>query len=85
MPNERKIQGIIERISGPLVVAKGMLGASMYDVVRIGEIGLIGEVVELKEDTASIQAYEETSGLKPGEPVVCLGEPLSVELGPGII
>jgi V/A-type H+-transporting ATPase subunit A len=86
MPNEEiKIKGVIERISGPLVVAKGMLGASMYDVVHIGDIGLVGEIVELKDDTASIQAYEETSGLMPGEPVVCLGEPLSVELGPGII
>ncbi|MDR2174354.1 MAG: V-type ATP synthase subunit A [Synergistaceae bacterium] len=85
MPNEEKIKGVIERISGPLVVAKGMLGASMYDVVHIGEIGLVGEIVELKDDTASIQAYEETSGLMPGEPVVCLGESLSVELGPGII
>ncbi|MDR1741503.1 MAG: V-type ATP synthase subunit A, partial [Synergistaceae bacterium] len=85
MPNEGKIQGVIERISGPLVVAKGMQGASMYDVVHIGEIGLVGEIVELKDDTASIQAYEETSGLMPGEPVVCLGQPLSVELGPGII
>jgi V/A-type H+-transporting ATPase subunit A len=85
MPNEEKIKGVIERISGPLVVAKGMLGASMYDVVHIGNIGLVGEIVELKDDTASIQAYEETSGLMPGEPVVCLGESLSVELGPGII
>ncbi|WP_446718747.1 V-type ATP synthase subunit A [Fretibacterium sp. OH1220_COT-178] len=62
-----------------------MTGASMYDVVHIGEIGLVGEIVELEGDKASIQAYEETSGLMPGEPVVCLGEPLSVELGPGII
>ena len=85
MPNERKVQGVIERISGPLVVAKGMLGASMYDVVHIGEIGLIGEIVEIKGEMASIQVYEETSGLMPGEPVVCLGEPLSVELGPGVI
>lgn len=79
------IKGVIERISGPLVVAKGMLGASMYDVVRIGEIGLVGEIIELKDDTASIQAYEETSGLMPGEPVVGTGMPLCVELGPGII
>ena len=85
MPKEKTIKGIIERISGPLVIAKGMLGASMYDVVHIGEIGLVGEIVELKGDTASIQAYEETSGLMPGEPVIGLGEPLSVELGPGVI
>lgn len=85
MPREGSIKGIIERISGPLVIAKNMLGSSMYDVVHIGEMGLVGEIVEIQGDTASIQAYEETSGLMPGEPVVCLGEPLSVELGPGII
>jgi len=82
---EKVIKGSIERISGPLVVAKGMYGASMYDVVRIGKLGLVGEIIELKEDTASIQAYEETSGLMPGEVVVSTGAPLSVELGPGII
>ncbi len=85
MPKERIIKGVIERIAGPLVIAKGMTGASMYDVVHIGDIGLVGEIVELEGDNASIQAYEETSGLMPGEPVVCLGVPLSVELGPGII
>ena len=85
MATEKVIKGYIERISGPLVVAKGMYGASMYDVVRIGELGLVGEIIELKEDTASIQAYEETSGLMPGEVVVSTGAPLSVELGPGII
>ncbi|WP_299302447.1 V-type ATP synthase subunit A [uncultured Fretibacterium sp.] len=85
MPNEGLVKGTIERIAGPLVIAKGMTGASMYDVVHIGEIGLVGEIVELEGDKASVQVYEETSGLMPGEPVVCLGEPLSVELGPGII
>ena len=85
MAAEKVIKGTIEKISGPLVVAKGMFGASMYDVVRIGEIGLVGEIIELKGDTASIQAYEETSGLMPGENVVSTGEPLSVELGPGLI
>ena len=85
MAAEKVIKGTIEKISGPLVVAKGMLGAGMYDVVRIGEIGLVGEIIELKGDTASIQAYEETSGLMPGEMVVSTGEPLSVELGPGLI
>lgn len=85
MATEKIIQGTIEKISGPLVVAKGMFGASMYDVVRIGDIGLVGEIIELKEDTASIQAYEETSGLMPGEPVVSTGAPLSVELGPGLM
>ena len=85
MPNEGLVKGTIERIAGPLVIAKGMTGASMYDVVHIGEIGLVGEIVELEGDKASVQVYEETSGLMPGEPVVCLGEPLSVELGPGVI
>ena len=85
MPNEGLVKGTIERIAGPLVITKGMTGASMYDVVHIGEIGLVGEIVELEGDKASVQVYEETSGLMPGEPVVCLGEPLSVELGPGII
>ncbi len=79
------IKGIISKISGPLVVASGMTGARMYDVVRVGEAGLVGEIIELKGDTASIQVYEETSGLKPGEPVESTGEPLSVELGPGLI
>jgi len=82
---EKVIKGTIEKISGPLVVAKGMYGASMYDVVRVGNIGLVGEIIELKGDLASIQAYEETSGLMPGEPVISTGAPLSVELGPGII
>jgi len=82
---EKTVKGVIERISGPLVVAKGMLGASMYDVVRIGDMGLVGEIIELKGDTASIQAYEETSGLMPGEPVIGTGLPLCVELGPGMI
>ncbi len=85
MPNENAVKGTIERISGPLVVARGMLGASMSDVVHVGTAGLVGEIMDMDGDKASIQVYEETSGLKPGEPVVCLGEPLSVELGPGII
>jgi V/A-type H+-transporting ATPase subunit A len=85
--NEAKkgIQGSIEKISGPLVIAKGMYGANMYDVVRVGTMGLVGEIIELRGDTVSIQTYEETSGLMPGEPVTSTGEPLSVELGPGII
>jgi V/A-type H+-transporting ATPase subunit A len=83
--SDKKIQGTISKISGPLVVAKGMLGASMYDVVRVGEAGLVGEIIELRDDTASVQVYEETSGLKPGELVIGTNEPLSVELGPGLI
>ena len=70
MATDRKIQGTISKISGPLVIAKGMLGASMFDVVRVGEAGLVGEIIELRDDTASVQVYEETSGLKPGESVV---------------
>lgn len=82
---KEKITGSIAKISGPLVVADGMSGAGMYDVVRVGELGLVGEIIELKGSTASIQVYEETSGLKPGEPVQSTGAPLSVELGPGLI
>ena len=85
MPDKKEVKGVIERISGSLVVAGGMEGASMQDVVHIGELGLVGEILEVNGDKASIQVYEETSGLKPGEPVVSMGEPLSVELGPGII
>jgi len=79
------VTGSISKISGPLVVAKGMAGAGMYDVVRVGTSGLVGEIIELKGDLASIQVYEETSGLMPGETVVSTGEPLSVELAPGLI
>jgi V/A-type H+-transporting ATPase subunit A len=79
------ITGFIAKISGPLVIAGGMAGTSMFDVVRVGNAGLVGEIIELKDDTASVQVYEETSGLMPGEPVVGTGEPLSVELGPGLI
>ena len=77
--------GRIEKISGPLVVASGIAGARMYDVVRVGKSRLIGEIVELRGDRASIQVYEETSGLGPGEPVVTTGQQLSVELGPGLM
>ena len=77
--------GKILKVSGPLVVAEGMSDANMFDVVRVGEKKLIGEIIEMKGDRASIQVYEETSGLKPGEEVVSTGEPLSVELGPGLI
>lgn len=80
-----QITGRIVKVSGPLVVASGMAGCRMFDVVRVGEDRLIGEVIELKDDTASIQVYEETSGVGPGEPVVSTGVPLSVELGPGLI
>lgn len=79
------IEGKIIKVSGPLVVASGMKGARMYDVVRVGNGKLIGEIIELKEDTASIQVYEETSGIGPGEIVISTEEPLSLELGPGLL
>ncbi|MBR3815531.1 MAG: V-type ATP synthase subunit A [Clostridia bacterium] len=77
--------GTITKISGPLVVASDMKEANMFDVVRVSDKGLIGEIIEMHEDRASIQVYEETSGLKTGEKVFSTGEPLSVELGPGLI
>ncbi len=79
------MNGIIEKVSGPLIVATGMAGVQMYDVVRVSQRRLIGEIIELRGDRASIQVYEETSGLGPGEPVESTGSPLSVELGPGLI
>ena len=78
-------QGTITKVAGPLVVAEGMRDANMYDVVRVSEQRLIGEIIEMHEDRASIQVYEETAGLGPGEGVVTTGHPLSVELGPGLI
>ncbi|MCK5173247.1 MAG: V-type ATP synthase subunit A, partial [Planctomycetes bacterium] len=78
-------KGRIIKVAGPVVVAEGMTGARMYDVVRVGEENLIGEIVELRGDQASIQVYEDTVGIGPGEVVVNTGAPLSVELGPGLI
>ncbi|MCJ7691935.1 MAG: V-type ATP synthase subunit A [Sedimentisphaerales bacterium] len=78
-------EGKIVKVAGPVVVAEGMAGARMYDVVRVGKLALIGEIVELHRDLASIQVYEETVGIGPGEPVVDTEAPLSVELGPGLI
>jgi V/A-type H+-transporting ATPase subunit A len=75
----------IIKVSGPLVIASGCRGAKMYDMVRVSEKKLIGEIIELKNDLAYIQVYEETSGIGPGEPVYLTNEPLSVELGPGLI
>lgn len=77
--------GSIIKVSGPLVVAEGMDEANVYDVCKVGAKGLIGEIIEMRGDKASIQVYEETSGIGPGDPVVTTGEPLSVELGPGLI
>jgi V/A-type H+-transporting ATPase subunit A len=78
-------QAKIIRISGPVIEADGMRGAKMYDVVRVGEENLIGEIIRLKEDNAIIQVYEDTNGLKPGEKVKLTDMPLSVELGPGLL
>lgn len=77
--------GTIKKIAGPLVIARGMGGANMFDVVRVSEQRLIGEIIEMHGDEASIQVYEETSGLAPGAPVESTGLPMSVELGPGLI
>ena len=79
------VKGTIVKVSGPLIVASGMADVNMYDVVRVSEKQLIGEVIELRGDKASIQVYEETGGIGPGEPVESTGAPLSVELAPGLI
>jgi len=78
-------QGKIVKVSGPLVIAEGIPGARMYDVVRVGRERLIGEVLEIRGEKVSIQVYEETGGLKPGEPVESTYQPLSVELAPGLL
>ncbi len=77
--------GIIKKVAGPLVIAEGMRDCNMFDVVHVSKLNLVGEVIEMHGDKASIQVYEETSGLGPGEPVVSTGDQLSVELGPGLI
>ncbi|MDP3014119.1 MAG: LAGLIDADG family homing endonuclease, partial [Candidatus Subteraquimicrobiales bacterium] len=78
-------EGKIVKVSGPLVVAKGLVDAKMYDLVKVGHQKLMGEIIELRGDRASIQVYEETVGIGPGDPVSNTGEPLSVELGPGLL
>lgn len=80
-----KKEGIIEKISGPLVIAENMKDADMFDVCKVSTLNLTGEIIEMHGDKASIQVYEETSGLKPGEPVVTTNMPLCAELGPGLI
>ena len=82
---KKQSQGEIVKVSGPLVIAKGMRDADMFDVVEVSDKRLIGEIIEMHGDEASIQVYEETAGLGPGEQVVSRGTPLSVELGPGLI
>ncbi|HHU48954.1 MAG: V-type ATP synthase subunit A [Caldicoprobacterales bacterium] len=78
-------KGTIKKVAGPLVIAEGMRNANMFDVVRVSDQRLIGEIIEIHGDEASIQVYEETSGLGPGEPVESMGFPMSVELGPGLL
>lgn len=77
--------GTIKKVAGPLVIASGMRDANMFDVVRVSNQRLIGEIIEMHGDEASVQVYEETSGLGPGEPVESMNVPMSVELGPGLI
>ena len=77
--------GKISRISGPVVIAEDLEDIKMYDVVRVGDIGLIGEVIKIEGNRSTIQVYEDTSGIKPGEKVVNENHPLSVTLGPGLI
>src|SRR3990167_48279 len=82
--NATQQKGTLYRIAGPVVVAKG-LTARMYDVVRVGNEKLMGEVIQIDNDKTIIQVYEDTSGIKPGEPVINTGQPLSVMLGPGLL
>jgi V/A-type H+-transporting ATPase subunit A len=85
MIKEVIIKGKIERVSGPLVVASGLSGARMFDLVRVGSEGLVGEIIEMRGDNTYIQVYEATEGLRPGDEVISTGKPLSVELGPGLL
>ena len=78
-------KGVIKRIYGPVVEGKDIPNANLYDVVKVGSQGLMGEIIKIVGDTSVIQVYEDTSGLKPGEAVENTGEPMSVELGPGIL
>jgi len=79
------MEGTVVKVAGPLIVVENMADAKMFDVVRIGELGLVGEIIEMRGDKASVQVYEETGGLGPGDKVVSTNEPLSVELAPGLI
>jgi len=79
------VDGIVSRISGPVVLASGLEGAQMFDVVRIGELGLVGEIIRLEGNKATVQVYEDTTGLRPGEKVINTKRPLSLQLGPGLL
>jgi len=77
--------GAVYSVSGPVVIANKMSGAQMYELVRVGHSRLVGEIIRLELDMATIQVYEETSGLTVGDPVTCTGQPLSLQLGPGVM
>ncbi|MFI5413908.1 MAG: V-type ATP synthase subunit A, partial [Candidatus Lutacidiplasmatales archaeon] len=77
--------GSVARVSGPVVIAEGLTDAKMYDVVRVGTLGLVGEIIRLVGGTATVQVYEDTTGIRPGDPVESTGQALSVELGPGLL
>jgi V/A-type H+/Na+-transporting ATPase subunit A len=79
------MSGVIARVSGPVVIAEGLENAKMYDVVRVGSLGLVGEIIRLVGGTATVQVYEDTTGIRPGDPVESTGQALSVELGPGLL
>ena len=79
------MQGTIARIAGPMVIARSVAGAQMHEVVRVGNAGLLGEIIRLDADTAFVQTYEDTSGISIGEPVTCTGEPMLITLGPGLL
>jgi len=84
-PGTKAIRGRITRISGPVILAEGLGGAGLYDVAEVGEAGLAGEIIRVDGSGATIQVYEENTGMKPGEPVLSLGKPLSISLGPGLL
>ncbi len=79
------VEGIISRVSGPVVIASGLEGAQMFDVVRIGDMGLVGEIIRIEGNKATVQVYEDTTGLRPGEKVINTKRPLSMQLGPGLL
>ncbi|MCI4357487.1 MAG: V-type ATP synthase subunit A [Thermoplasmata archaeon] len=77
--------GVVARVSGPVVIAEGLTGAKMFDVVRVGDLGLVGEIIRLVGETATVQVYEDTTGVRPGDKIENTGQALSVELGPGLL
>ena len=85
MENKGLTEGKVIKVSGPLVVAEGLKNPKMYDVVWIGSQKLMGEIIEIRGETVSVQVYEETAGVGPEDPVYSTGEPLSIELGPGLL